>query len=160
MVLFTLMVVLLFPTFRDSFGQALQNVPDSIKPILGEASDYQRINGFLEIQVFMQMIFLTFIYGIILFSSLIAGEENDGTLQSLLAQPISRSKAYFQKLAAGSVMLGIVSFTLFATTWIGVVAIGEHTLYDKFTGGRKKIPKPFAQVFVVFVNEQVDQWHK
>ena len=122
----TIMIVLLFPTFRDTFGQALQNVPESIKPILGESNDYQRINGFLELQVFMQMIFLTFIYGIILFSGLIAGEESEGTLQSLLAQPISRGRVYLEKLAAGLMMTWIVSMAMFFATWLGVAIIGEH----------------------------------
>ncbi len=125
MFLFTLLIVWLFPTFRDSFGQALQNVPDSLKSILGQASDYQNINGFLELQVFMQMIFLTFIYGIILLSGLIAGEESDGTLQSLMAQPISRTKAYFQKLAAGMVMIWIVSLAMFLAVWVGSLIINE-----------------------------------
>lgn len=123
---FTMMIVLLYPTFRDSFGQALQNVPDSIKPILGEAADYQRINGFLELQVFMQMIFLTFIYGIILFTGLIAGEENDGTLQTLMAQPVTRSRIYLEKLFAGAVMTWIVSLGMFFATWISAVMISEH----------------------------------
>jgi ABC-2 type transport system permease protein len=122
---FTLLIVWLFPTFRDSFGQTLQNVPDSLKSVLGEAHDYQRLNGFLELQVFMQMVFVTFIYGIILFSGLIAGEENDGTLQSLLAQPIGRTKTYFQKLAAGAVMLGIVSLAMFVGVLIGALLIHE-----------------------------------
>jgi ABC-2 type transport system permease protein len=122
---FTMSIILLFPTFRDSFGQSLTNVPDSLKAILGEAQDYQQINGFLHLQVFMQMIFLTLIYGIILFSGLIAGEENDGTLQSLLAQPISRTKVYFQKLGAGAVIIGIVSLAMFAATWLGTVMIGD-----------------------------------
>jgi ABC-2 type transport system permease protein len=123
---FTLLVVLMFPTFRDTFGTALSNVPDSLKSVLGEANDYQRLNGFLELQVFMQMIFLTFIYGIILFSGLIAGAESDGTLQSLLAQPVSRSKVYFQKLAAGAAILGIVSLALFVGAWLGAALIHEH----------------------------------
>lgn len=124
---FTLLIVLLFPTFRDSFGQALQNVPESLKAVLGEASDYQRIEGFMELQVFMQMIFLTFIYGIILFSGLIAGEENDGTLQSLLVQPVSRTKIYLHKLAAGMILLGVVSLALFLGCWLGAAVINEPT---------------------------------
>lgn len=122
---FTLFIVLLFPTFRDSFGASLQNVPDSLKSVLGEAADYQRIEGFMELQVFLQMIFLTFIYGIILFSGLIAGEESEGTLQSLLVQPVSRTKVYLHKLAAGAVLLGIVSLALFAGSWLGAATIGE-----------------------------------
>lgn len=123
---FTILVVWLFPTFRDSFGQTLQNVPDSLKSVLGQAADYQSLNGFLQLQVFMQMIFVTFIYGIILFTGLIAGDENEGTLQTLMAQPVSRAKVYFQKLAAGGALLGVVSFVMFIGVWLGALIIHEH----------------------------------
>lgn len=126
MFLFTLFIVVLFPTFRDSFGQALASVPESMKAIVGEAADYQRIEGFMELQVFMQMIFLTCIYGIILFSGMIAGDEGEGTLQSLLAQPVSRTTVYFQKVFAGMVMVGILSLALFMGSLVGVYAIGER----------------------------------
>lgn len=129
MFLMTLLVVVLFPTFQDSFGQSLQNVPDSLKQILGEASDYQRIEGFLHLQVFMQMMFLTIIYGIILCTGLIAGEEGQGTLQSLLAQPVSRTKVYFHKIAAASVILWIVNFAVFVGIVIGCLVIGETPNY-------------------------------
>jgi hypothetical protein len=42
----TVIIMLLFPTLRDTFGKALNDVPDSIKGILGDAQTYQRINGF------------------------------------------------------------------------------------------------------------------
>lgn len=121
----TVFVVWLFPTFRDSFGQALQNVPDSLKTILGNAQAYQQINGYLEIQVFMQMIFLTVIYGIILFCGLLAGDESSGTLQTLLAQPVSRAKVYFEKLAAGTVLLIIVNMAMVVGVIVGAAIIGE-----------------------------------
>lgn len=125
MLAMTVFVVVLFPTFQDSFGSSLQDVPESMRAILGEAADYQRIEGFLELQVFMQMIFLTFIYGIILYTGLIAGEEGEGTLQTLLAQPVSRTRVYFEKLLAGMVILAVVSLALAAGTILGVLLIGE-----------------------------------
>lgn len=121
----TLLIVVLFPVFRDSFGAALQDVPDSLKQVLGEASDYQRLEGFLELQVYMQMVFLTFVYGIILLTGLIAGEEGSGTLQTLLAQPVSRSKVYLQKLAAGMVILAVLSVGLLFGIVVGAAIIGE-----------------------------------
>lgn len=121
----TVLIVALFPVFRDSFGASLQDVPDSLKQILGDASDYQRLEGFLELQVYMQMVFLTFVYGIILFTGLLAGEEGAGTLQTLLAQPVSRSKVYFQKLLAGMVILAVLSFALFLGIVVGAASIGE-----------------------------------
>ncbi len=125
----TLLIVVLFPTFQESFGQSLQNVPDSLKQVLGNATDYQRIEGFLHLQVFMQMIFLTIIYGIILCTGLIAGEESRGTLQTLLAQPVSRTKVYFHKIAAASVILWIVNFALFVGILVGCLLIGESPDY-------------------------------
>lgn len=125
MFLFTIMIVASFPIFQETFGQQMDSVPDSLKSIVGEAADYQRVEGFLELQVFMQMVFLTFIYGIILFTALIAGEESSGTLQTQLAQPISRSRLYFEKLLAGAALLGAVSLVLFVAVWFGTALIGE-----------------------------------
>lgn len=92
----TIFIMLLFPTLRDTFGQALKDVPDSIKGILGDAETYQRINGFIDIQVLFQMVFMTVIYGVILFTGVLAGDENEGTLQTLLTQPVSRKKPIFK----------------------------------------------------------------
>jgi ABC-2 type transport system permease protein len=129
MFLMTLLVVVLFPTFRDSFGQSLQNVPDSLKSVLGEASDYQRIEGFLELQVLMQMVFFTVIYAVILCTGLIAGEEGQGTLGTLLTNPINRTRIYFEKLAASAVILAIVSMGMLVGIWLGAVIIGESVNY-------------------------------
>ena len=125
----TLLIVLLFPTFSEAFGKSLQDVPDSLKQVLGNASDYQHIEGFLHLQVFMQMIFLTIIYGIILGTGLIAGEEGQGTLQTLLAHPVSRTKVYFHKAAAAAVVLWAVNFTMFLAIVVGCLMINEPTNY-------------------------------
>lgn len=127
----TLFVVVLFPTFKDTFGQTLDNVPDSLKQVLGSANDYQRIEGYLHIQVLMQMIFLTVIYSVIVFTGLVAGDESNGTLHTLLSQPVSRSKVYIQKLLAGGAMLWIVNFTIFVAVWLGCLLIGESLDYWK-----------------------------
>jgi ABC-2 type transport system permease protein len=121
----TIMIVSLFPTFRDSFGESLKNVPDSLKSILGEASDYQRLEGYLELQVLMQMVFFTIIYAVILCTGLIAGEENQGTLQTLLTAPVNRTKVFFQKLAASAVILWVVTFAMYFAIWLGAVMINE-----------------------------------
>ncbi len=127
----TLLIVLLFPTFSEAFGQSLKDVPDSLKQIIGNAADYQQIEGFLQLQVFMQMIFLTMVYGVILCSGLIAGEEGQGTLQALLSQPVSRSKVYWHKLAAASVVLWVVNIMLFVGVVVGCVLIGETVNYGR-----------------------------
>lgn len=123
--LFSLLVVVLFPTFRDSFGEALKDTPESLKSLLGEAADYQNINGYIDIQVINQMVFLTLIMGVILGTSLLSGEESSGTLQTLLAQPISRSRVYAHKFAALGLLLAIAALGLFVGTVLAAVFIGE-----------------------------------
>ncbi len=123
--IFCLFVIVLFPTFKESFGEALKDTPESLRSLLGEASDYQNINGYLDIQVINQMIFLTLIMSIIMGTGLLSGEESSGTLQSLLAQPVSRTKVYLSKLAAMSLLLLLASFGIFAGTYIGALIIGE-----------------------------------
>ncbi len=122
-----LLVVVLFPTFRDSFGEALKDTPESLKSLLGEASDYQNINGFIDIQVINQMVFLTLIMSIIMGTGLISGEESSGSLQTLLAQPVSRTRIYLSKLAAMSVLLLVATAGVFIGTYVGALMIGETT---------------------------------
>lgn len=121
----TVFIVLFFPTLKDSFGEALKDIPESMKSLVGSAADYQTLGGYLNIQVFQQMIFLPVILGVILCTGLLAGDENEGTLQTLLTHPVGRTKVYFHKLAASAVIVGVVTFGFFAGSWLGAVIIGE-----------------------------------
>lgn len=121
----TFLVMLLFPSLRDSLGTSLQDVPDSMKEMLGSAEDYQTITGFVDLQVIAQMVFLTIIMGVIAGTSLIAGEERNGTLQTLLAQPVSRGRIYAEKFVALGAMTLTACSGLFVGTALGVVALGE-----------------------------------
>lgn len=141
----TLLVMLVFPMMRDSFGQQLEAVPESLKALVGEASDYQRITGFVELQVLAQMMFFTIIYGIILGVSLISGDEAQGTLQTLLAQPVSRSRVYWQKLAAMVTILTIVSALIGAGILVGAAILNEPI------GITKTIEASFMQLLLALL---------
>lgn len=124
-VLLTIMTMAVFPTLRDTFGKSLKDVPEGAKAFLGDVSAYQTIEGFVDLQVLAQMVFFTIIMGVILGTGLLAGEENEGTLQTLLSHPVSRSKVYFQKLMAIAVMVGIVSLALLVAMLLGALMVGE-----------------------------------
>ncbi|MCK9641624.1 MAG: ABC transporter permease [Prolixibacteraceae bacterium] len=124
-VFFTLFIVLVFPVFRDTFGESLKDVPDSMKSLLGDAKTYQTLNGYVDIQVIYQMIFLPVIMGIILCTGLIAGKEEQGVIQTLLAQPIKRRRVYLDSLLASMVIIAVASLSIFIATWLGALIIGE-----------------------------------
>jgi ABC-2 type transport system permease protein len=122
--LLVLAVTTMFPLFKDSLGD-FTNAPEELKGIVGDASSYSTITGWLNFQVLDQMVFAGIILGIIIGGAVLAGEENEGTLQSLLALPVKRAQVYWQKFAAVAAIVTAVTLTLFAGSWIGVALIGE-----------------------------------
>ncbi len=126
-----ILIVVLFPTFKDSFGQALKDVPESLQNLIGNASDYQTINGYIDVQGIGQMVFLTLILGIIIGTSLLAGEENSRTLHTLLAQPVSRTRVYIEKYIAIMIILAIACVGgIFLGIIAGAIPIGEFPNLD------------------------------
>lgn len=139
-----MMTVTLFPTFKDSLS-GLENVPDSLKSLIGDAASYSTIKGYVNLQVFQQLPFMTIILSVILFSGILAGEEGDGTLQTQLVQPISRTSLFLQKYFAASVIVGVVTMALFFSTWLSVVLVHETIPLDSL----------FAATFACWVIAQV-----
>ncbi len=120
-----LFIISFFHTFQD-IGKAFTNIPDSVKGFTGSAADYATLTGYIDIQGFVQLIFLPIIFGIVTFTGILAGEENEGTLQTLLSTPVSRTKVFFEKMAAVSLILAIMCFgTFFLGNWIGSLLIHE-----------------------------------
>lgn len=130
-VLYVALIVGLFPALKESFGKALQNVPESMQSLLGNASDYQNINGYLDIQVIAQIVFLTLILGIMLGTSMLAGDEKSGTLHTLLAQPVSRTKVYTQKFIALALLMAVSCIIgIAAGVALGALLVGEWNNVD------------------------------
>lgn len=123
---FVVLIIIFFPTLKDSFGQALKDVPESFQGLIGNASDYQNINGYIDIQVIGQMVFMTLILGIIIGTSLLAGDENSRTLHTLLSQPVSRARVYIEKFIAMAIILAIACIIgTFGGIILGALPIGE-----------------------------------
>ena len=119
-------IVALFPLFKDSFAN-MDATPEELKSLLGDTAAYTTITGWLNFQVFDQMVFAGIILGIIIGGGILAGEESEGTLQSLLAMPVKRAAVYWQKFAAIAVIVGIVTVMLLFGSLLGVALIGEST---------------------------------
>ncbi len=115
-----------YPTLSKSFGESLKDVPDSLKSFIGDASVYSTISGYTDLQVFSQLVMIILVFGVILFSSLLAGDEAEGTLQTLLVQPVKRSKVYTEKYLAGAVLLFVASAGITVGILAALPLIHEH----------------------------------
>lgn len=123
LVVFTM---IFYPTLSKSFGESLKDIPDSLKAFIGDASAYTTIAGYTDLQVFSQLTFMTIILAVILGSALVAGEEGDGTLQTLLVQPITRGKVYLGKLKALVVLIAVACLGILIGVVVGALIIGER----------------------------------
>lgn len=132
LVIFTM---IFYPTLSKSFGESLKDVPDSLKSFVGDAATYSTIAGYTDLQIFAQLHFMTIIFGAILFSGVLAGEENEGTLQTLLSQPVRRSRIYIEKLGGAMVLLAGTCLGIFVGVLGGLLLVDEHLDIRRLAAG-------------------------
>jgi ABC-2 type transport system permease protein len=116
------LIIGVFPTVRDNetLNELAQNYPAAIKGLVsfGGIVDYTSGPGYLGSELFAFMVPLLFLVAAIgTGARAIAGEEEHGTLDLLLAMPLSRRRLVLEKLAAligELVVLGLV-------LWLAVV---------------------------------------
>ncbi len=110
-----------YPSFKQGgFDEVFKNVPKSLQSLIGDPSSYKTVQGFIGQEIFaLRIPMVTLIMGIVLFTSLIAGDEDKGTLQSLMAQPVSRTRIVIEKFLAGA----LISFIVCAGAMIGILLV-------------------------------------
>ncbi|MEP7205164.1 MAG: ABC transporter permease [Candidatus Saccharibacteria bacterium] len=117
-----------FPSLSNqSIDQVIGSVPDSLKGFIGDTTDYNTINGFISQQLFgPNIIILTIVMSIILFLGVSSGDEDRGSLKTLLTYPVSRQRVLLEKFFAVFIIVGIVSFGIVIGALIGLFQIGEQ----------------------------------
>lgn len=107
-------VGIFYETFgkSDILNQQLKDLPPSMRSIAGVSDNFNTVAGYYGAQIFGKtMPIIAAILGITLGTS-IATEEENGTLQTLLAAPISRTKIYVSKWLASLGILALVTLGL------------------------------------------------
>ena len=139
-----LYTTLFYPTIRDATGftDFLEQLPEVIKAMIGDADTYTTAEGFLNTEVFSFMGPLVIgVFTIIAGMSAIAGEEESHTLDQLLANPISRTSVLLQKAAA--LLTGLLGVT--TALWIGLMAGSKIAGFDlSVTGTTQAVVSLYA----------------
>lgn len=108
-----------YPTFKDSAAElekSFASLPEAALQLFGGSSDFFSPIGFLNSQIFFLMLpLLLTMLAVSLGSSLIAREEQNLTIELLLARPVSRTRLLAAKIIAGTIILGIVSLVSLVT---------------------------------------------
>ena len=125
------MMVAVFPSVRgnDSLNRLVQDYPEALKAFIafGGAVDYTSAAGYLGSELFSFMVpLLLLVAAVGAGARAIAGEEERGTLDLELANPISRRRFALEKLAAIAVELSILASVLWAALAIGTRLASMH----------------------------------
>jgi len=114
------MMALVYPSIKgiSAFNEYIDNLPEAMKQMFGASlADYTSPTGYFSAELFSIMVPLLFlIYGIGAGAGAIAGEEEKGTMDFLLANPVPRWKivvAKFGAMTAGLALLGVFF-------WVGI----------------------------------------
>lgn len=114
-------LVLLFPSYRDSLEGF--EFPDAFAAFFGEAGPITTPAGFLSAEFFSWIPLLLVTVAIIGGTGAIAGEEAAGTLDLLLAQPISRRNLLLQKSLALAVAVTLAALAAYPAFLLGTLLV-------------------------------------
>ncbi|MEO7979817.1 MAG: ABC transporter permease subunit [Sporichthyaceae bacterium] len=111
-----------YPSVRDSARQLesyMNSLPQGLSELLGAGTGIGTPAGYLSSQLYANVLpVLLVVLGIGTAAWSIAGAEADGTLEMLLASPVSRTRVALERLVG----IGLVTLVVVGTTTIALVA--------------------------------------
>lgn len=116
-----------YPILAENEGllQMFENVPASLRVLVGDIASLSTAAGFFDIELFN--FFLPFLFAIVTIGqglAVVVGEERSGTLDILLANPISRTRHVLEGAAA----IAAEAFFLALVVVVGVAT--ANALFD------------------------------
>jgi ABC-2 type transport system permease protein len=126
------MVIAFYPSFKNSPGmtQFFQDAPEWVKSLMGNVEDFTTPQGYLDGRLFSLMAPILFlIFAISRGSAAIAGEEQSGTLDLLLSNPIPRWRILLEKAASMVVSTLAMGVAFWIGLALGAVMVGMDISY-------------------------------
>lgn len=124
----------IFPTVEGNadFARLYEQYPEELKAFIGGQLDLTSAPGYLHAELFSFMVpLLLLVHAIGAGARAIAGEEEAGTLDLLLALPLRRTRVVLDKLAAMVALTGALAAVLFLSIWGMAVAVGMEIGGDR-----------------------------
>lgn len=122
---FVFLTLIFYPSFKQDAAElqkTFENLPDAALQLLGGSNDFFSPVGYLNSQVyFIMMPILLGIVAIGQGSNMLTKEEQDKTIEGLLARPISRSKLLLSKALTGIAILSIITLA----THISIIVVSK-----------------------------------
>lgn len=110
---------------REQLEKLISTLPRELLAFVGSLDRFFNPTGYLDTRYFSYMPLILGVFAVVIGSGLIASDEENGTLDLILAHPIRRAELFIGRWLA---FLGALVGILF-TTWLGlVIAIGLSSI--------------------------------
>jgi ABC-2 type transport system permease protein len=128
------LVVLLYPSIRESLAQTMDSFPAGVKQAFG-ITDMGTVEAFLNGEMFSLFLPLAVAYlAIRCVAAAIVGAEEHGYLDTLLATPVDRRTLVAGAFATAAILVAATLLVTGALTLAGGVLAGEPIALDHLAG--------------------------
>ena len=121
-----IVTMLFYPSFAElpEINEILEDAGPLLQAFVGDIEDFTSPEGFVDAELFAFMVPLLFIaLGILGGSGAVAGEEERGTLDLLLSNPLNRWRVVVDKFAANMVVLVVLAVGTWGGLVVGALAV-------------------------------------
>jgi ABC-2 type transport system permease protein len=122
---------------KDNYMKLLDNYPKEMLAFFGTSDVMQMFtpSGYLNLEFFSYMTVIIGIFSVLAGSGLLAGDEESGTLDLVLAHPVSRTALFVGR----SLAFLIATIAILAITWLGFILSTPGTMMT-VTAGQMALP--------------------
>lgn len=125
--LYILYILVLYPTIGEAYSGLIENLGDN--PLFQMFGDFQSMttfSGFFSLYVADYLPLILAIYAIVNGTAALAGEEEAGTLELILSQPLARWQIVLAKAVAMMVAMLLILLVTAVMTIITFIAMEEQ----------------------------------
>jgi len=125
------LTVALYPSIGDVYEDMIDELPEGMLAFFGAFEAIDRLEGYLNVEFFSFAPLALAVFAILAGTAAIAGEEAQGTLDLLLAQPLSRLRCGGTKLAALTVSTVMLVAIMATGLWIALLFIEADAAHGR-----------------------------
>lgn len=129
---FNMVTLLFYPMVRNApaINELVEQLGPMIEPFMGGIQDMTSPEGYLFSQLFSAVIPFTLIaLGIFTGSRAIAGEEENGTLDLLLSNPVSRCQVVVEKFGSNLICMTVLASGIWLGLTVGAAIVSMDIRY-------------------------------
>lgn len=113
----------LYPSISSAYGEALSQLPEGFLAFFGAEMALDTLQGYLNAEFFSYIPVVLAVFAIMAGTAALAGEESQGTLDLLLAQPVSRYRVALAKHLAVLISMALVILIMMVTFWLSLLFV-------------------------------------